>query len=117
MSRSTREYVQHILDEIQFLQSHTSTITKDDFFQDAVLQRAVVRSIEIIGEAIKHIPEDIRKKYPEIAWKPIAAMRDLLIHAYFGIDYHIVWDVLITRIPVLEQQMRHIIQAEYPQND
>ncbi len=115
MSLSTHAYLQHMLDEILFLQAHISTITKEDVLRDAVLKRAIVRSIEIIGEASKQIPDTIKQHYPEVAWKPIASMRDRLIHEYFGIDYDIVWDVLTMKIPILEQQVRHIIQEEYQQ--
>ncbi|NTU56281.1 MAG: DUF86 domain-containing protein [Anaerolineales bacterium] len=114
MSRSTREYFQHMLDEIVFLQAHTPTITKEELLSDAVLKRAVIRSIEIIGEAIKQIPNDIKAKYPDVEWRAIAAMRDRLIHGYFGIDYDIVWDVLTTKVPVLAQQVQTILQTEYP---
>jgi len=103
-----------MLDEIAFLQAHIPLITKAQLLHDEVLKRAVIRSIEIIGEAIKQLPENLKVKYPDVAWRQIAAMRDRLIHGYFGIDYDIVWDVLITKIPLLEQQMRAIVQTEYP---
>lgn len=112
MSRALRDYLHHIRDETTFLLAYRATITQDALRQDDLLKRAVVRSIEIIGEAIKHIPDPIRQQYPNIEWRAIAAMRDRLIHAYFGIDYDIIYDVVHTKIPVLHQQIAAILAAE-----
>lgn len=93
MSRSVREYLKHIRDEITYLEGESTDIDKDDFLDDETRKRAFVRSIEVIGEATKNIPENLRDEYPQIQWRAIAGMRDRLIHSYFGIDYDIVWDV------------------------
>jgi uncharacterized protein with HEPN domain len=79
---------------------------------DETLQRAFVRSIEIIGEAAKKLPEELKQKYSNIEWKVIAGMRDRLIHDYFGIDYDIVWDVVINKVPQLQKEIQQIIDTE-----
>lgn len=87
-------------------------MTRDKFFNDETLKRAFVRSIEIIGEATKKLSDELKQNYPNIEWKAIAGMRDRLIHDYFGIDYEIVWDVVINKIPQLHTEIQQIINKE-----
>lgn len=77
------------------------------------MKRAYVRSIEVIGEAVKKLPDTLRNKYTEIEWRSIAGMRDRLIHNYFGVDYDIVWDVITNKVPQLDAEIRKIIEQEY----
>ena len=112
MSLSSLEYLRHILDEAEYLIDQTFGLTKEQFLHDETLRRAFVRSIEIIGEASKQVSEDIRQKYPHIQWRAMAGMRDRLIHGYFGIDYEIVWDVVINKVPDLQQDVEEILRNE-----
>lgn len=87
MLRSVLEYLRHILDEAIYLRDKSQELSFDDFIKDETIKRAFARSIEIIGEAAKQVPDDVRKKYPDIEWREIAGMRDHLIHGYFSVDY------------------------------
>lgn len=112
MSRSSLEYLYHILDETTYLVSRSQGLNKDEFVRDETLKRAFVHSLEIIGEATKNVSMEFRQRYSHIDWRAMAGMRDLLIHGYFGIDYDIVWDVVTNKVPVLRRQIQQVVQSE-----
>ncbi len=113
MSKDPVEYLKHIRDESSYILSViTSDTTKDDFLADETLKRAVIRSLEIIGEAVKKIPADFKVKWGTIKWKNMAGMRDRLIHDYMGVNYLIVWDVVKNKIPELYGQIIELIGNE-----
>ncbi len=104
------EYLKHIRDECSYILSVSGvSLSKNDFLNDETIKRAVVRSLEIIGEATKKIPADFKAKYSSVHWKNMAGMRDRLIHDYIGVDYSIVWDVIKNKIPELYNQIIHVI--------
>jgi uncharacterized protein with HEPN domain len=111
MSFEPRDFLRHILLEVEYLLSASSGLTFEAFSSDETLQRAFVRSLEVIGEAAKKVPAGFRAEHPGIEWRAMAGMRDRLIHDYFGIDYEIVWDVVRNRIPELQQQVSSLLQA------
>ena len=113
MSKEPVEYLKHIRDECLFILSITSSgITKEEFLNDETLKRAVVRSLEIIGEATKKVPADFKIKWNNVKWKEMAGMRDRLIHDYIGVNYSIVWDVIINKISELSKQVVIVIENE-----
>ncbi len=111
MSYEPREVLRHILAEVDFLIEVRATLTRQVLDEDPILQRAVVRSLEIIGEASKRLPAAMRNANPAVEWRAMARMRDRLIHDYFGVDLDIVWRVPQSNIPALQQEVRCILGA------
>ncbi len=111
MSFEPRDYLRHIRVEVEYLQGSCADLSLEEFLANETLRRAVVRSLEIIGEAAKKVPEDFRTSYPSIEWRAMSGMRDRLIHDYFGVDYELVWDVVQNRIPTLRHQISSILDS------
>jgi uncharacterized protein with HEPN domain len=109
MPPSTREYLEHILEEANYLIGASSGVDWDSFRRDETLKRAFVRSIEVMGEAVKQIPDSVRQKYPGVDWRAIAGMRDRLIHAYYGVNYEMVWDAIRNKVPSLAENIELIL--------
>jgi uncharacterized protein with HEPN domain len=107
--KSPRDFLEDILIECEFLLRRSEGLSLKSFLSDDILQRAFSRSIEIIGEAVKCLPDDLIIRYPDLQWRRIAGMCDRLIHGYFAVDYDLVFDVVKTKIPELAAIVRKML--------
>jgi len=104
--KDNRSYIEHILQAIDRIYKYTQGISRDDFDRNEMLQDAVIRNIEIIGEAAKNISNSFKKTYPEIPWREMSGMRDKLIHDYIGTDLEVVWKTIEIDLPELKKLLR-----------
>ncbi|HEO66068.1 MAG TPA: DUF86 domain-containing protein [Spirochaetes bacterium] len=112
MNKNSLIYLKHVLDAIKQIEEYTVKVDDQDFLINRLIQDAVIRQIEIIGEAIKRVSLAIKNKYPDIPWKNIAGMRDKLIHDYFGVDIEAVWETVQKDIPVLKKDIQDLLNKE-----
>ena len=110
MPRDYKVYLQDILDAVGKVRSYTTGLTLKTFSEDTKSVDAVVRNLEVIGEAIKQVPDNVRSKHADVEWRKIAGLRDILAHQYFGVDMEIVWDIVQNKLPALEAQIRKIVE-------
>jgi uncharacterized protein with HEPN domain len=112
MPRDFKLYLDDILESINRILEYSSGLPSETLLTDKMRLDAIVRNLEIIGEASGKLPVEIKAKYPAIEWKKIANFRNLLAHEYFGIDYEILWDIINNKIPQLQKVVRGMISAE-----
>ncbi len=110
--RTWKVFVKHMLMAIENIRKAVGNMDKEEFISNEIIREYVVRKIGIIGEAARHIPDDIREEHPEIPWKRIVGMRNKIIHAYFDVYWDAVWDVVTIDLPVLENNLRRLWNEE-----
>ncbi|MFH1193158.1 MAG: DUF86 domain-containing protein [Candidatus Jorgensenbacteria bacterium] len=109
MNKDPRVFLLHILEYIELVEKDIAGVAKDEFKTNRLLQDAVVRRIEVIGEAAKNLPEDFKSQHPEIPWRQIAGTRDFIIHEYFSIDLDLVWEITRKDLPDLRGKISALL--------
>ena len=108
MPRDCKLYLEDILTSIDKIQKYTKKMSFDKFKINPVVVDAVVRNLEILGEASKNIPADIKNKHKKVEWKKIAGLRDILAHEYFGVDLDVLWDIIQNKLPELKINLKDL---------
>jgi uncharacterized protein with HEPN domain len=111
MSRDFRLYLEDVIEAITKIRGYTAGLSFEQFSTDAKVVDAVTRNLEVIGEAVRNIPGEVREKHASIEWRKIAGLRDILIHAYFGIDVEILWDIVDNDLAPLEEAIRGLLSS------
>ncbi len=115
--RGNREFIADMIVSCQRILDYTRNMTYTDFYDNLPIQDAVIRNLEILGEATKNLTMELRDKYEQIDWSGIARMRDKFIHYYFGLDISVIWDFVQFDIPSLKNQLQELIKSEGWQQD
>ena len=110
-TKKDKAYLRHILDAVSDIKRFMEGLTKEEFFENKEKQYAVLRALEIIGEATKNLSKEMKAKHSEIQWKDIAGMRDKLIHEYFGVNLNLVWETVKKNIPELEKKISEMLST------
>jgi len=110
VTRQARLYLEDIRESIERVQEYVAELTEQQFREDRRTQDAVVRRLEIIGEAVKHLPESLRAKHTDVPWSQISGARDILVHEYFRVDLTLTWAMVTRDLPELQRNVREILQ-------
>ncbi|MBI4035962.1 DUF86 domain-containing protein [Candidatus Daviesbacteria bacterium] len=111
MRKDSTIFLIHISESIEWIEKETNDISKDKFIREVPIQDAAIRRLEIIGEAVKNLPGDFKKKYPAIPWQKISGLRDKLIHGYFGVDLGLVWEIIKKDLPTFKKQIQQMLKG------
>lgn len=110
MKKDPKIFLSHILESIEEIEKNTRNLTQDEFLTNTTIQDAVIRRLEIIGEAAKNLPKSFRDKYPEIEWRKVAGLRDVIAHEYFGLSLKLIWKITQKNIPELKIEVIKLLE-------
>ncbi len=108
MKKDSQVFIQHIIESINWIEKDINGLTEEDFMDNVLVQDAVIRRLEIVGEAVKNLPEEYKQNHPQIAWSKAMGMRNILIHEYFGVDIQVVWSTITTVLPEFKKQIESL---------
>lgn len=112
MKKDPLIFLEHILESISKIEAFSKNISKETLSKNELKQYAIIRAIEVIGEAVKNLPDSLKNKYSNVPWKEIIGTRDKMIHHYFGVDLDIVWDIVKKDLPKLKKEIKRIFEEE-----
>ena len=110
MKKDPNILFKHILESTEYIERYVGGISEKEFLKSIQVQDAVIRRLEIIGEAIRNLPEELKEKYPSVPWREIADMRNVLIHEYFSVDENLLWNAVKKDIPALKKNIADIMK-------
>ena len=112
MKKDPKVFLGHIIDSIHLIEDYSKKLTQAKFLKNKPMQDAIIRRLEIIGEAVKNLPTAYKTRYHDIPWKQIAGMRDILVHKYFDVDLFLTWKVVKHELPAIKRKLSEIISLE-----
>jgi len=115
--RDHLDYLQDILSMIEKVEEFTEDLFLEEFEESEMVHFAVIRALEVMGEAAKQVPTEVKRRYPEVPWSRMAGMRDKMIHGYFGVDLHIVWETATGSILMLKPMISEVLLSEYERSE
>lgn len=114
--RTEHLYLRDILEATVSIQQFLNNVSKNEFLESDLLQSAIIQKFSVIGEAASNISESLKTRYPDVQWKEIIGIRNILVHVYFSVNWTLIWKTIREDVPVLHSRIRYILECEYPAN-